>query len=421
MVQKLSTNTFGCAKWIVSADATQGTHTTIATALTSASSGDTIFIRPGEYTENITLKAGVNLAGFNYGNVTIKGKTTFSSAGTFYCSMITFKTNGDYCIELAGNSATIVKLSQCRILGTDHNPINYSTASTSALFGLRRCDTEITDASYNLFDNTSTGIFNFEYCNFDAAAAVASNHGAGNLNFFFCVGIMPISCTGSSYAEMRHCFFNNLDTVSVAMTDTCIANVAFSYLFSGTASVMTVGAGTRGACYHSIVQSANTNVLTGAGALFYFGVEFGYGKTLINVTTTTGGLFKGGIFQAPSSGYIGEHVKTVVGPVTMVSGATQNITAFTLTPGIWDITAVASVYNGAGGSAFEFAINTTSVTFPAFGDAFFAAIYTWTEVFGCVPVYRAVITANTVFYFVGRVTATGNSDAYGRITATRVG
>jgi pectin methylesterase-like acyl-CoA thioesterase len=57
----LSTNNYGPAKFIVSSSAANGTHTTIAAALTSASTGDTIFIRPGTYTENLTLKAGVNL------------------------------------------------------------------------------------------------------------------------------------------------------------------------------------------------------------------------------------------------------------------------------------------------------------------------------------------------------------------------
>ena len=40
----LSTNNYGPAKFIVDALVANGTHTTIASALTSASSGDTIFL-----------------------------------------------------------------------------------------------------------------------------------------------------------------------------------------------------------------------------------------------------------------------------------------------------------------------------------------------------------------------------------------
>ena len=98
--QQLSTNTFCTAKWIVSPTATDGTHTTIAAALTAASSGDTIFIRPGTYTENLTLKAGVNLAAYDCdafsGQVTISGKCSFSAAGQVDISGIRLQTNGDF-------------------------------------------------------------------------------------------------------------------------------------------------------------------------------------------------------------------------------------------------------------------------------------------------------------------------------------
>ena len=77
MVRQTGDNKFGVAKWIVDSTASLGTHTTIAAALTSASSGDTIFIRPGTFTENLTLKAGVDLCAFDCDaltpNVTIDG------------------------------------------------------------------------------------------------------------------------------------------------------------------------------------------------------------------------------------------------------------------------------------------------------------------------------------------------------------
>jgi len=56
-----SDNNYGTAKLIVDATAGSGNYTTIAAALAAASSGQTIFIRPGTYTENLTLVAGVNL------------------------------------------------------------------------------------------------------------------------------------------------------------------------------------------------------------------------------------------------------------------------------------------------------------------------------------------------------------------------
>ena len=60
MAQQISTNTFGVAKWIVSANTALGTHTTITAATAAASSGDTILLRDLAFTEDVAMKAGVN-------------------------------------------------------------------------------------------------------------------------------------------------------------------------------------------------------------------------------------------------------------------------------------------------------------------------------------------------------------------------
>jgi len=42
-----------------------GDFSSIQAAISAASSGMTVFVMPGTYTENPTLKAGVNLSAFN--------------------------------------------------------------------------------------------------------------------------------------------------------------------------------------------------------------------------------------------------------------------------------------------------------------------------------------------------------------------
>ena len=136
MVQQLGTNTFTTAKWIVSPTASDGTHTTIAAALTSASSGDTIFIRPGTYTENPTLKAGVNLSAYTCDaltpNVTISGKCTFTGAGTVSISGINLQTNSDFCLAVTGSAASIVYLNNCYINALNNTAISYTSSSSSS-------------------------------------------------------------------------------------------------------------------------------------------------------------------------------------------------------------------------------------------------------------------------------------------------
>ena len=134
--QQLSTNTFTTAKWIVSPTASDGTHTTIAAALTAASSGDTIFIRPGIYTENPTLKAGVNLSAYICDaftpNVTISGKCTFTGSGIVSISGIRLQTNNDFLLAVTGSSASVVKLINCYFDITNHTAISYTSSSASS-------------------------------------------------------------------------------------------------------------------------------------------------------------------------------------------------------------------------------------------------------------------------------------------------
>lgn len=83
-------NPMSSARWIVDPLGFNGTHTTIAAAITSATAGDTIFLLPGTYTENPTLKAGVNICAFECdsgestgtSNVIINGTVTASYVGT---------------------------------------------------------------------------------------------------------------------------------------------------------------------------------------------------------------------------------------------------------------------------------------------------------------------------------------------------
>jgi hypothetical protein len=69
-------------------------YKTVQAAITAANSGDTVFIWPGTYTEDLTLKPGVNLIGQSKFSVYIVGTVTFSTAGTVYCEHIIFKTSG---------------------------------------------------------------------------------------------------------------------------------------------------------------------------------------------------------------------------------------------------------------------------------------------------------------------------------------
>ncbi len=131
-------NPMSSSRWIVDPLGFNGTHTTIASAITSATSGDTIFLLPGTYTENLTLAAGVNLTAYNCDsttpNVTISGKCTFTGAGTVSISGIRLQTNSDFLLAVTGSAASIVNLIDCYLNCTNNTGISYTSSS-----GLRRC------------------------------------------------------------------------------------------------------------------------------------------------------------------------------------------------------------------------------------------------------------------------------------------
>src|SRR6187549_2813926 len=92
----LSTNNYGPRKFIVATSAANGTHTTLASAMSAASAGDTIFLRDS-VTENVTITPGVNIVGpVNQGTLnvpTITGTLTMTGAGTSTVSNVILTTN----------------------------------------------------------------------------------------------------------------------------------------------------------------------------------------------------------------------------------------------------------------------------------------------------------------------------------------
>lgn len=306
----LSTNNFGCSKFIVSANVYEGTHTTIAAALTSASSGDTIFIRPGTYTENLTLKAGVNLSAYSCDsttpNVTISGKASYSNAGAVSISGIRLQTNSDNCLAVTGSSASIVDLTNCYINCTNATGISFSSSSSSAEINLYTCHGDLGTTGIALYSSSSAGIIRIEgglYTNTGASTTAATNS-AGTVSMTGLRFTGPISTSSTGSMSILAC---NLATV--ATNTTCLtvggatpATVAItnSYITSGTASGISVSAGAKCTITGSNVNSTNTNAITGAGTIVMSTLGFDGTSSTINTTTQTGQFSQLGQWKAVS-------------------------------------------------------------------------------------------------------------------------
>lgn len=298
MPQQISTNTFGSAKWIVSPDASQGTHTTIGTAITSASSGDTIFIRPGTYTENLTLKAGVNLTAYecdsggsiNFGSdtphVTVIGKATATFVGTATLSGIFFQTNSDFVLVVSGASATTVSFKNCFFNGSNNSLI--SGTSSAGFIDLLDCTGNLATTGINHFAVTSGCAMNIQYCQFynsggSSTANTLANACSVNLIYSTIDGVITISDT--STLSCLYSSINFANSTLITLSGTSVLLCDFCDLESGTASAISIGTGCTATLNTCAIASTNAHAITGAGTLDYSAIDFTSSSSNINTST----------------------------------------------------------------------------------------------------------------------------------------
>ena len=270
----LSTNNYGPAKFIVSSNPANGTHTTIAAAIAAAVSGDTIFIRNGTYIENLTLKAGVSLSAFGgdssfllSSNVTIIGTLSYSSSGNVNIYGIQLQTNSSFFLSITGNSASIVLLKNCFLNCTNATGINFASSSASAILRLDYCNGDITTTGIALFTHTSAGQFSIEYCYFSnsGSSQTFNNSSAGIIGLHYSFFKIPFSTSGTNLLDCHACDFN-CPNVSAFIINGNSGNQNFmesTFLASG--SAITMGVGSNLTSTNITLNSGNPVAITGGG------------------------------------------------------------------------------------------------------------------------------------------------------------
>lgn len=296
----LSTNNYGPAKFIVSASAALGTHLTITSALAVASSGDTIFIRNGSYTENLTLVAGVNLVAWDGDqftpNVTIIGNATATFAGSCSISGIRLQTNNAPFLTVSGSSATVVNLEECYLNCTNNTGISFTSSSASATINIFNCFGNIGTTGIAIFANSSAGIMAITYTTLTntGGSSTANTISAGQLAFNYVTIANPITTSSTAIFTVINSAFGTQAQNVIALTCGGSGGHEFNYcrFSSGTASAISISNTTN--IVNSIVSSSNTNAITGAGTVVYGTLNFISSSKTINTTTqqdTNGGNF----------------------------------------------------------------------------------------------------------------------------------
>lgn len=275
----LNINPMSAARWIVDGLGFNGTHTTISSAVSSASSGDTILILPGIYTENVTLKSGVNLfaLGSNSASangVTLVGKLTINGSSPSVISGISFQTNSDFAISSTSGSATFY-FNECYILASNNTAINNSSSS-GASFKFQNCVIDTGTTGISQFTLTGTGGIAFTVCALanNGNSTTANTHSQGTLFLYDCNAVsLQISSSGSNTLVLiiRNCTLGNGNNTMVTFSSSNSSNYCIldsSYFNTGNAVAATVNSAAPMYASNNFFITSNTNVFTGNGILY---------------------------------------------------------------------------------------------------------------------------------------------------------
>ena len=163
---RTATNNFAVAKFIVDTNGIQNgaTHSTISSAIADSVSGDNIHVKPGTYTENFTIPAGVNVMayasdGFN-GQVEVVGTVTMNTAGTASIQGIRITTNSAFGIVNSGSVASVLNVLNCDLNATNNTFISHTSSSSSSTISLNNCSGDIGTTGIAFYTKTSPGVLN---------------------------------------------------------------------------------------------------------------------------------------------------------------------------------------------------------------------------------------------------------------------
>lgn len=284
-----------------------GDFKTIQSAITAAVSGQTIFVRPGTYTENLTLKVGVNLTAYtcdsslnNTGHVIISGKATLTAAGTVTISGIQLQTNSDFFLAVTGSANSVVNLVSCYLNASNNTGISYTSSGASSAIACVNCIGNIGTTGITMHSVSGAGSLTYQNCSIgnSGASTTASTNSSGTVSMLWSNLGFPLTSSSTGGLQGYFCTINNgsTNTTSIIHGGSGASNeFSYCWISSGTAQAVTVN--TNSLNLHACeVLSSNANAIGGTGTLIYSSIFMGSSSTAMNPTSTTQRVaFSGGI------------------------------------------------------------------------------------------------------------------------------
>lgn len=243
-----------------------GDFTTVSAAITAAISGQTIFIRPGTYTENPTLKDGVNLVCYEPNNSTaiIKGKLIYSGSTQVALFGLTLQTNGDFLLAHSGTGQ--IGIYNSDLLMTNNTGIS---VTSTGIVNINGCVGNTGTTGISLHTMATNGVINYVYCQFSNSGFTTTNstnsNGAVGINFS---GFNhPLVCSGTGSFTTTYSTHNAqaLNVSPINFSGSGLQAAAYCTFLGGNAGAVAMG-GTAQVLSCNI-GSNNTNAIGGTGTL----------------------------------------------------------------------------------------------------------------------------------------------------------
>jgi hypothetical protein len=305
MVYQTSDNCYSVSRFQVNQIAGLGNYITIQSAINLAAAGDTIFIMPGVYTENLVLKSGVNFSAFNLGGgsgvpVTINGKIIDNGVAcnaTF--TGLTLQTNSDNFIDLTASGSSVI-LDRCNLNCTNNTGMAISTGATVMCY---LCVGNLGTTGIGFCSGAGTSIF--RECTFtNSGTSTTATTMSGGLIFHYTTIAAPVSITSTGIITAEASLFdcNLLNSTAVTTAGSGSSTFTSCTIKGGSASAISVGTGSTAQLYACNVNSSNTNAITGAGTVVFSALSMYGTSNLINTTTQTPSKILPGAVKVTSPG-----------------------------------------------------------------------------------------------------------------------
>lgn len=236
-------------------------YTTIQSAIDAANAAGvdaTVYVRPGTYTENLTLYDGIDVVGSIYSGVTITGTHTPPASGTFTFQNCTLTSATDIFTSAAAGTTTL-SVHGCIINCT--NGYVYDLVNWTGTLVIDDCG----DASTANGIINNTGGATIRIIDSDVGAG-ANTYTMSGGTVFIDGSVIDVAGTfgGAATVEISDTDINGTvttaDTAAVNIMDTEIATGVNSAISHGSAGILTLS--------NITIDSTNAAVIAGAGAGF---------------------------------------------------------------------------------------------------------------------------------------------------------